>query len=492
MTITARAIRIATTAAAAGVVATAVVAPAGTAVASNAVVAGHDVLAPGLEHRASADGVVPVIVELDVATTATFVTNGSEQSAIVHARKNVLNELGGRPAALKTSKTMPLLAFQATPQELAALQSSDAVSSVVFDGEVAAEATSWNGQAGGQQLAQQWDYSRIRANTANNNGYKGAGQYIAVIDSGVASGNPYLAGDVGYEACFSTTSPGTGSTAGQCPNGTNSQYGTGAARPCSYAYICAHGTHVAHTAAGQYGVAPAARIIAVNASHRGTDKYGNAAPYYYYSDIVWGLNYVYNLRVNYGVNVAAVNLSVGGGGYTTYCDGAVSDGTVANGLVGQWFDALRNKGIAPVVSSGNDGYRDGVSAPGCYRSAITVGNTTVTTDGADAVYGSSNSDDTVDLLAPGTDICSAVPANLDNDGSANGWQCGWIGTSMAAPQVTGAIAVLRGYWNGATVNQLERALKESGVSVSDGYATTRTRIDVWSALNRLYQISRGA
>ena len=57
---------------------------------------------------------------------------------------------------------------------------------------------------------------------------------------------------------------------------------------------------------------------------------------------------------------------------------------------------------------------------------------------------------------------------------------------------TGAIAVLRGYWNGATVNQLERALKESGVSVSDGYATTRTRIDVWSALNRLYQISQGA
>ena len=486
MTTTSRIIRF-TAAAAAAVAATTVLAPAGSAIAAS-----HDVLSPGLARQAAADGTVPVIVELDVNTSATFVTNGSEQAAIVHARKDVLDAIGSRPTALKTSKTMPLLAFQATPDDLDVLQNSDAVSSVILDGEVAAEATSWNGQAGGQQLSQQWDYSRIRANVANNNGYKGAGQYIAVIDSGVASGNPYLTGDVGYEACFSTTSPGTGSTVGQCPNGTNTQYGTGAARPCSYAYLCAHGTHVAHTAAGQYGVAPAARIIAVNASHRGTDKNGNAAPYYYYSDIVWGLNYVYNLRVTYGVNVAAVNLSVGGGGYTTYCDGSVSDGTVANGLVGQWFDALRNKGIAPVVSSGNDGYRDGVSAPGCYRSAITVGNTTLTPTGVDAVYGSSNSDDTVDLLAPGTDICSAVPVNLDNDGNANGWQCGWIGTSMAAPQVTGAIAVLRGYWNGATVNQLERALKESGVSVSDGYATTRTRIDVWSALNRLYQISQGA
>lgn len=461
-----------------------------TATPAQAASTGPDHVAPGLERKAEADGLVPVIVQLDVVTSATVVTKGSEQAAIVHARKDLLDALGHRPAAFKTDKQMSIVAFHATPADLAVLDDSSSVAAVTEDVELEAMGVSDNGSATGQQLPAQWDYSRIKANTAKNNGYTGKGQVIAVIDTGVDRYNPYLQGKVAYEACYSTTSPGTGSSVGQCPNGTNVQYGTGASKPCGYSYYgCGHGTHVAHTAAGAYGVARGASIAAVNAAHRATDRYGNPAPSFYLSDLTWALKYVYDLRTTHGVKVAAVNLSLGGGLFTGYCDGGWSDGTAAPLLVGQWLDAVRGAGIAPVISSGNDSSASALGAPACRASAISVGNTTLTPGGADAVYVSSNSNATLDLLAPGTDICSAVPTTLD----ADGWDCGWNGTSMAAPQVTGAIAVLRGYWPGASVNQLERALKESGQSVYDSRnGVTRTRIDVWAGLNRLYQISRGA
>ncbi len=57
----------------------------------------------------------------------------------------------------------------------------------------------------------------------------------------------------------------------------------------------------------------------------------------------------------------------------------------------------------------------------------------------------------IDMLAPGTDICSAVPSILDTDGVADGVQCDYRGTSIATPQVAGAIAMLRQRRPAATV-----------------------------------------
>ncbi len=98
----------------------------------------------------------------------------------------------------------------------------------------------------------------------------------------------------------------------------------------------------------------------------------------------------------------------------------------------------------------------------------------------DAVFGGgdngSNTATTLDLLAPGTDICSAVPKTLDNDGTADGWSCGWIGTSMAAPHVAGALAILTQKWPSATVDQLVHALQRSGST--GGVAVTDSR-DTW-------------
>jgi subtilisin family serine protease len=124
---------------------------------------------------------------------------------------------------------------------------------------------------------------------------------------------------------------------------------------------------------------------------------------------------------------------------------------------------------------------------------VVVGNSTLTaaSGGVDAVFGNvnigSNSSSLVDVLAPGTDICSAVPVGLDNDGTADGWQCGWIGTSMAAPHVAGAMAVLAQKRPTSTVEQRLAALQTAGatggVGVTDSRnGVTRTRINLANAV----------
>ena len=93
----------------------------------------------------------------------------------------------------------------------------------------------------------------ISANIPYDSGYKGKDTYVVVIDSGVQSDHPFLAGKVALEACFAPA----------CPNGTSKQIGTGAAKPVHW-----HGTHVAGIIAGSnanmHGVAPEAKIIAIN------------------------------------------------------------------------------------------------------------------------------------------------------------------------------------------------------------------------------------
>jgi len=98
--------------------------------------------------------------------------------------------------------------------------------------------------------------------------------------------------------------------------------------------------------------------------------------------------------------------------------------------------------------------------------------------------GGSNSSATLDILAPGTDICSAVPVSLDlNDGSKDCVACYWIGTSMAAPHVAGAFAQLRQSRPTATVDQILSALQRRGVGVLDSSnGITRTRINVANAI----------
>ena len=189
------------------------------------------------------------------------------------------------------------------------------------------------------------------------------------------------------------------------------------------------------------------------------------------SDIISGLQRVYALRSSY--NIAAVNMSIGGGGVTSNCDAAQSATKTA-------IDNLRSVNIATIIASGNDSYINGISIPACISTAISVGSvrdggSDVTTGSIDTVSSFSNSASFLTLLAPGETIYSSVP------GGGYGYK---DGTSMATPHVAGAWAVMKqSMGSGATVQQILDRLNSTGVSITDSRNNiTKNRIRLDAAI----------
>jgi len=316
----------------------------------------------------------------------------------------------------------------------------------------------------------------IGANTAWALGDSGLGQTIAVLDTGIDKGHPFLTGKVGSEACYSTTSASYGSTT-LCPDGSQGQVGTGAGVNCPTTIVgCDHGTHVAGIAAGNgtgagvafSGVAKDADLISIQVFSQFNGSNCNPLPspciLSFTSDQIRGLEEVYTMSSQY--SIASVNMSLGGGKYTAPCDGDSRKAIVDN---------LRSVGIATVIAAGNDGLLDGLAAPACISSAISVGATTK----SDALAAYSDSAPFLGLLAPGGnatggsgDIYSSVP------GGGFAYKAG---TSMAAPHVSGAWAVLKSKTPTATVGQILGVLTATGVSIPNalnGVTKPRIRVDV--------------
>jgi subtilisin family serine protease len=270
----------------------------------------------------------------------------------------------------------------------------------------------------------------IGANIAHAAGSTGSGQYVVVIDTGVESAHPALAGRVALEACF----------APRCPNGLKSQIGPGAARPVHY-----HGTHVAGIVAASSptikGVAPGANIIAVNVF----DPYGAA----YDDDIIAALKWVDSISSQY--NIASINMSLGSSRvFRTTCDGYIPEMTNV-------IRSLRDKNIATVISSGNS-YAVGMSAPACISFAVSVAATEVNSD---AVTDFSNISESTTLAAPGRNIVS-----LNLMGSTRSAS----GTSMAAPHVAGAWAVYNSKFGKQSVSKVVSDFTFNAPLATDSYS----------------------
>lgn len=302
-------------------------------------------------------------------------------------------------------------------------------------------------------------------------GGAGSGLAVAVLDTGVDSRHPFLAGKIIAEACFSTEGQGEGVVVqSTCPSGNISEIGPGAGQPCDHAYGCNHGTHVAGIIAGQNaemsGIATGASIVAVQVFSNTTSARHGKYARSFSSNVLRGLEWVYRNRQRY--NIAAVNLSLGGGGARRPCDG----GSPLTRILA----LLSQSDVAVVASSSNDGLADAIGHPACVSSAISVGATSY----QDHVAPFSNSARFLDFLAPGATekaygkemgILSAVPGT--------GYRR-MQGTSMAAPHVAAAYAVLKAAVPDATLWQMSQALQTTGRVVIDprnGVAVPRIKLD---------------
>jgi subtilisin family serine protease len=216
------------------------------------------------------------------------------------------------------------------------------------------------------------------------------------------------------------------------------------------------------------GVAPDAALIAIQVfSQFNATQCSSSVPCAksYPSDQIKGLERIYELRTTYPI--AAVNMSLGSGKYTSPCDGDPRKPII---------DQLRAAGIVTVIAAGNSYYSDALGAPACISSAISVGSTGDGSGGAevDVVSYFSNSASFLTLLAPGSVITSAL---------AGGGFITMNGTSMAAPHVAGAWAVLKSKKPDATIDEVQAALVNTGRPVVDERnGLTKPRIQVDQAL----------
>ena len=305
-------------------------------------------------------------------------------------------------------------------------------------------------------------------------GEVGEGVSIAILDTGVDHQHAAFADSIVESACFSASASGNAQSF--CPAGAGSDVESEQAGDnCEEADGldglgapgCGHGTHVAGIALGRsfpstqlpdvdiIGMAPGAGLVAVQVFSRFVGEeycgYDGACPLSYVSNQLAALEWLYDNRER--LNLAAVNMSLGGGEEPFFCP----THPLAT-IIGR----LHQANISTVVSSGNEGFQDAVSAPGCISEAVTVG----ATQRGNVVTSFSNIGPTVDIYAPGVDIVSAQATDFDVGQSRS---IAHDGTSMAAPHVAGAIALLRAHFPDVSQDALEYALFSTAESLYNNY-----------------------
>ncbi len=183
------------------------------------------------------------------------------------------------------------------------------------------------------------------------------------------------------------------------------------------------------------------------------------------ADAIDAIQYVTTAKTTYGVNVVAINASWGGGGYSAALKDAI--------------ETAGDAGILFVAAAGNDADDTDVTPhwPSSYDldNIISVAATDRDDDRASfSSYGAVS----VDLAAPGVNIQSTKPNN--RYGSMQG-------TSMSAPHVAGAVALLAAADPTASSWQIKGAILSGAdpIPAMAGISTTGGRLNVYQAIQAL-------
>ncbi|MEU8302331.1 S8 family serine peptidase [Actinomadura sp. NPDC048955] len=240
---------------------------------------------------------------------------------------------------------------------------------------------------------------QVGAPQAWSAGYTGEGAKVAVLDTGADAGHPDLQGRIAETRNFSESADA--------------------------ADRVGHGTHVASTVAGtgaasrgeRRGVAPQADLLigkVLDDEGSGTD-----------SSVIAGMEWA-------APRADVVNMSLGG---------APTDGTDPLSLA--LNDLTKRHGTLFVVAAGNEGLVGSVGSPGTADAALTVG----AVDARDRLAefssrGPRGHAAKPEIVAPGVDI---IAARAEGTGMGTPTGANYTkasGTSMAAPHVAGAAALL--------------------------------------------------
>lgn len=405
----------------------------------------HDdgpLIAPEVSQTVAVAGAARVVITLDIAPVALA---DLEVQELVAAQQDALlaHMPSGALTVIRRYEALPALAGLLTDEGLRALAGDPAVRRVQLD-----EPSS--GHLGESVPALQADVVH------RDYGLTGAGKRVAVLDTGIDTDHPDLAGAVVAQRCF---------TDGDCaPHRSDS----GDSAEDEHG----HGTNVGGiiTADGfvsSRGFAPEAELVAIRVL--------NGSNWGWLSDWVAGLDWI--LANQSWLHVDAVNMSLGTVAlYPGNCDATWPIVTYA-------VQRLAQIGVPVFASSGNQGDGLRMGSPACNRDVIAVG---ATYDGdlgrqpSNGTYKSrfggdwpdcydvathlgaitcfTNGGEMLDLLAPGMWISST---------GIGGGRSTYAGTSQAAPTVA-SIAILMLQANEQlTPAELETILQLSGAQITD-------------------------